>query len=199
MDEAPDRYRFILDRPIVGEPGVKWTYCGGATALLGRLIAKGTGRSLPDFARKAMFEPLGLGHTEWTKGRDGEPLAASGLRMRAPDLLRIGQMVLGNGAWQGRQIVPAEWLKRSTEPVVVIDQFRRYGWHWYIVQFPDETSRAEHAIAAIGWGGQRLFVLPADDLVVAMNAGNYGLMGAEQSQIAATVMIEAVLPSVRGF
>jgi CubicO group peptidase (beta-lactamase class C family) len=198
MDEASDRYRFILDRPIVGEPGVTWTYCGGATALLGRLIAKGTGQSLPDFARKAMFEPLGLGPTEWTKGRDGEPLAASGLRMRAPDLLRIGRMVLGNGAWQGRQIVPAEWLKRATEPVMVIDQFRRYGWHWYIVQFPDDPSRAEHAIAAIGWGGQRLFVLPADDLVVAMNAGNYGLTGAEQSQIAATVIIEAVLPSVRG-
>jgi CubicO group peptidase (beta-lactamase class C family) len=61
MDEAPDRYRFILDRPIVGEPGVKWIYCGGPTALLARLIAKGTGRSLVDFAHKAMFEPLGLG------------------------------------------------------------------------------------------------------------------------------------------
>jgi CubicO group peptidase (beta-lactamase class C family) len=197
MDEAPDRYRFILDRPIVGEPGVKWTYCGGATALLSRLIAKGTGQSLLDFAQKAMFEPLGLGPTEWTKGRDGELLAASGLRMRAPDLLRIGQMVLDNGTWQGRQIVPAEWLRRSTKPVVVIDQFRRYGWHWYIVQFPSDKFRA-NAVAAIGWGGQRLFVLPADNLVVAMNAGNYGLTGAEQSQIVATVMTEAVLPSVRG-
>ena len=113
MDAAPDRYRFILERPIVGEPGVKWTYCGGATALLGRLIAKGTGQSLHDFARTAMFEPLGLGPTEWRTGRDGEPLAASGIRMRAPDLLRIGRMVLGTGTWQGRQIVPAEWLKRS--------------------------------------------------------------------------------------
>jgi len=198
MEAAPDRYRFILDRPIVGEPGVKWTYCGGATALLGRLIAKGTGQSLPDFARKAMFEPLVLGPTEWTKGRDGEPLAASGLRMRPPDLLRIGQMVLANGTWQGRQIVPGEWLKRSTEPVVVIDEFRRYGWHWYIVEFSDNTPRAEHAVAAIGWGGQRLFVMPSHDLVVAMNAGNYGRTGVEQSHIAATVMTEAVLPSIRG-
>lgn len=198
MDAAPDRYRFILDRPIVGEPGVKWTYCGGATALLGHLIAKETGQSLLDFARKAMFEPLALGPIEWTKGRDGEPLAASGLRMRAPDLLRIGQMMLGNGAWQGRQIVPAEWLKRSTQAVVEIDEFRRYGWHWYIVEFPGDTPRTEHAITAIGWGGQRLFVLPSHDLVVAMNAGNYGLTGIEQSHIAATVMTEAVLPSVRG-
>ena len=198
MDAAPDRYRFILERPIVGEPGVKWTYCGGATALLGRLIAKGTGQSLHDFARTAMFEPLGLGPTEWRTGRDGEPLAASGIRMRAPDLLRIGRMVLGNGTWQGRQIVPADWLKRSTESAVQIDEFRRYGWHWYLVEFFGGTSRAEHTIAGIGWGGQRLYVLPARDLVVAMNAGNYGLSGIEQARIAATVMTEAVLPGIRG-
>ncbi len=45
MEAAPDRYRFILERPMVGEPGAKWSYCGGATALLGRLIAKGTRRA----------------------------------------------------------------------------------------------------------------------------------------------------------
>jgi CubicO group peptidase (beta-lactamase class C family) len=195
MDAAPDRYRFILSRPIVCAPGVKWTYCGGATALLGRLIAKGTGQSLLDFARKAMFEPMRLGPTDWTTGGDGEPLAASGLRMRAPDLLRIGQMALANGAWQGRQIVPAEWLKRSTEPVVEIDESRRYGWHWYLVEFPGGC--AEHAIAAIGWGGQRLYLLPPHQLVVAMNAGNYQLTGLEQAHIAATVMTQAVLPSIR--
>src|SRR6185437_10411023 len=41
MDRAPDRYRYVLERPIVMEPGKRWTYCGGATALLGRIIAKG--------------------------------------------------------------------------------------------------------------------------------------------------------------
>lgn len=197
MEAAPDRYRFILERSIVGEPGVKWTYNGGATALLGRLIARGTGQSLPDFARKVMFDPLGLGPTEWTKGRDGEPRAASGLRMRAPDLLRVGQMVLAKGAWQGRQIVPADWLKRSTEPVVFIDERRRYGWHWYLVNFPLDTPDVTQATAAIGWGGQRLFVLSSLDLVVVMNAGNYRQPGSEQARIAATVMGDAVLPSLR--
>jgi len=119
--------------------------------------------------------------------------------MRAPDLLRIGQMVLGNGAWQGKQIVPADWLKRSTEPAVPLDWPGKYGWHWYLVDFPVGTpSRAEPTIAAIGWGGQRLFILPRLELVVAMNAGNYGLSGIEQSRIAATVMTGAVLPSLRG-
>ena len=197
MEAAPDRYRFILDRPIVGEPGVTWTYNGGATALLGRLIAKGTGQPLPAYARMVMFEPLGLGPTEWSFGRDGEPRAASGLRMRAPDLLRIGQMVLAGGAWQGRQIVPADWLRRSTEPAVAIDGTRRYGWHWYLVEFPFGTPpHAEHTIGAYGWGGQRLFIVPALDVVVAINAGNYAVPGIEQGRIGATLMKDVVLPSL---
>jgi CubicO group peptidase (beta-lactamase class C family) len=197
MELAPDRYRFVLERPIVGEPGVKWTYNGGATALLGRLIAKGTGEKLPDYARRALFDPLGLGPTEWSNGLHGEATAASGLRLRPPDLLRVGQMVLANGAWQGRQIVPADWLRQATIPAVTIEGSARYGWHWYLSEVPVGSSRrAEHLISGIGWGGQRLYVVPGLDLVVAMNAGNYGKPGMEQRRIATTLLTELVLPNL---
>jgi len=73
MEAAPDRLRFVLERPIVGEPGAKWVYCGGATALLGRLIAKGTGEDLLAYARRILFGPLDFGLAEWTNGNDGEP------------------------------------------------------------------------------------------------------------------------------
>jgi len=82
MEAAPDRYRYILSLPIVEAPGVKWTYCGGATALLGHLIARGTGEKLVDYARRALFDPLGLGPVEWSTDAKGEPHAASGGRMR---------------------------------------------------------------------------------------------------------------------
>ena len=95
---------------------MKWTYSGGSTALLGRLIAKGTGDKLPDYARRVLFDPMGLGPTRMVERPQGEAAAASGLRMLPPDLLRVGQMVLAGGAWQGRQIVPAAWLKQSTSP-----------------------------------------------------------------------------------
>lgn len=121
MEQSPDRYRFVLDRPIVGEPGVKWIYNGGATALLGRLITKGTGEKLPEYARRVLFDPLGLGPTEWSNGLQSEAHAAAGLRMRAPDLLRVGQMVLAGGVWQGRQVVPQAWLRQSTTPVVTVE------------------------------------------------------------------------------
>ena len=112
MEAAADRFRFILERAIVGEPGVKWTYCGGATAILGRLIAKGTGEKLHGYARRVLFEPMDFGASEWSVGSDGEPRAASGLRLLPRDMLKVGQITLAHGIWNGKQVVPAEWLKR---------------------------------------------------------------------------------------
>jgi CubicO group peptidase (beta-lactamase class C family) len=197
MELSTDRYRYVLDRPSVREPGITWTYNGGATALLGRLITKGTGEKLPDYARHVLFDPLGLGPTEWLNGLQGEAAAASGLRMRAPDLLRVGQMVLMGGAWQGKQIVPHGWLQQSTIPAVAIEGSYRYGWHWYLGEVPiGSPSRSERLIMAAGWGGQRLFLVPALDLVVAMNAGNYRKSGVEQRRIANVVLTELVLQAV---
>ena len=113
MEAAPDRFRFILERPIVGEPGARWTYCGGATALLGRLIARGTGEPLLAYCRRVLFDPMGFGPVDWAKGRDDEFRAASGLRLLPRDLLKIGQLVLAGGVWNSDQIVPRDWLKRA--------------------------------------------------------------------------------------
>ena len=99
MERAEDRYRFILDRPIVAPPGSVWTYNGGCAALLGRLIARGSGQTLADFAGTALFAPLGISTFEWIQGRDGVHFAASGLRLRPRDLARVGEMVLARGRW----------------------------------------------------------------------------------------------------
>jgi len=180
MDLAPDRYRYILGRPVVREPGRRWTYCGGATALLGRIIAKGTGKPLHDFAREALLDPLGIGPTEWLSDDKGEPYAASGLRMTPRDLARVGIMMAGGGAAEGKQVVPAQWLARCTTPVVSVDELRRYGYQWYMVDIAYgeplgwAVRNLERMWMALGEGGQRLFVLPGLQLVIAITAGNYG-------------------------
>jgi hypothetical protein len=102
MEMAPDRFRYILGLPIVGEPGAKWTYCGAATAILGRLISKGTGEKLPAYARRVLFDPMGFGPSEWAISRDGEPRAASGLRLLPRDLLKVGQLALAGGLVAGQ-------------------------------------------------------------------------------------------------
>ena len=196
MVAAPDRFRYILGLPIVGDPGVKWTYCGGATALLGRLIARGTGEKLLDYARRVLFEPMGFGPTAWSLDRTGEPQTASGLRLLPRDLVKVGQLVLAGGAWNGRQLVPAEWMKRITTQSVPIEGRGGYGYHWYLGSMPAGKLQSAEWVAGIGWGGQRLFVLPKLDVVVAMNLGNYRLPGMEQGRIGTAIMIEAVLPSL---
>jgi len=107
MDNAADRYRYILERRVVDTPGAHWTYCGGATALLAHLIAKGSGKTLHQFARENLFYPFGMGPTEWATGRDGEPFAASGARMSVRGLARIGAVMLHDGKVGEHAIVPA--------------------------------------------------------------------------------------------
>jgi CubicO group peptidase (beta-lactamase class C family) len=202
MDRAGDRYRYVLERPVVMEPGKRWTYCGGATALLGRIIAKGTGKSLHDFAREVLFDPLGMGPTDWYTGRDGELIAASGIRMLPRDLAKVGQLMLRGGVWDGRAVVPAEWIARCTSAVVPIDEVREYGYQWYLGRIGFETpaaprwnrSRLERYQSAAGNGGQRLFLFPGLDLVVAVTAGNYDTP--EQSVPPARILREVVLPAL---
>jgi len=195
MEDAPDRYRFILERPIVREPGAQWSYCGGATALLGRLIEKGTGDNLLSYARRVLFEPLGFGPVAWAQGKDGAYRAASGLRLLPRDMLKIGQLVLARGAWDGHEVVPLDWLKRVITPSVTMADGRRYGYQWYLGAINAGFPPQQHQwVGGIGWGGQRLHVFPRLDLAVAQCCGNYGRPGIEQSRINNRVVAEVVLP-----
>ena len=197
MDAAPDRYRYILSLPISGEPGEKWLYCGGATALLGHLIARGTGMPLLEYARRTLFEPMGFGPVDWAQGKDGEPFAASGLRLLPRDMLKVGQLVLAGGDWSGRRLVPTEWVKKITTPIVGIDRYRSYGYHWYMGDVgPSGGAQQHHWIGGIGWGGQRLFVVPDLDLVIAINCGNYDRSPQEQNRVTSTIFVAVVLPLV---
>jgi CubicO group peptidase (beta-lactamase class C family) len=196
MEESSDRYRFILSRPIAREAGAQWTYCSGATDLLGRLIARGTGEALPAYCRRVLFDPLGIGPSEWSMGEDGEPRAASGLRLRPRDLIKLGQLVLTGGASAGRSMVPLDWVKRVTNPVIAINDGRLYGYQWYMGEFVGGAPpQPLNWVGGFGWGGQFLLLFPAHELVVVAHCGNYGKPGAEQRAILRAILGEVVLPS----
>jgi CubicO group peptidase (beta-lactamase class C family) len=198
MDRAADRYRYILERSVVGEPGERWTYCGGATALLARLIVQGTGHRLEDYMQAALFEPMGIAHAEWDRDRKGEPIAASGLRITPRDLARIGVMLLANGQWEGRQVVPADWLAASFAPAVRMPDGRRYGYHWYLgatAMADGGGVRWEETVSAAGNGGQRLYLLPRLGLAVAITAGSYD--APDQWRPPLAVLRDVLLPALR--
>ena len=159
MEGAPDRIRYVLERPVVAPPGTRWTYSGGAVALVGDIIVRGTGMPLPEFARSALYTPLGITATEWATGRDGVASAASGARLRPRDLLRIGAMILAGGTWDGRRVVSADWLAASHRPAIATGDGLEYGYFWFIGR-PPVLPVAHPWVAGFGNGGQRLWLAP---------------------------------------
>ena len=192
MDRAPDRYRYVLDRPMVTEPGTRWIYNGGATAVLARLIEKGTGKPLADYAEEKLFTPLGIATYQWVKGRDGAYIAASGLRLRPRALARIGQMVLDGGRWEGRQVVPEDWLISSFETRADVDRDVDYGHHWWLGKNNNDGKRW---VGAFGNGGQRLQIMPRGNMLMVVTAGNYNQPDAWKVPVG--VLLDAVLPSIK--
>ncbi len=190
MYRSGDPVTYTLTRPLVATPGSRWYYSGGTTMVLAVLVEKISGRPFLEFAHEMLFEPLGIDakNVEWRgQGsfwrRDPRlPAASSGLRLRARDLARIGSMVLHGGQWRGRQIVPRGWIETSLQRHVDrhvrwdLDGIYGYGYQWWHGEFHGNWGRFT-AICAIGFGSQRLCVVPAKKLVVTVFAGNYGTGG----------------------
>jgi CubicO group peptidase (beta-lactamase class C family) len=174
MEMAPDRYRFALDRPIVAQPGSKWIYSGGAVALIGALIERGSGQKIADFARHVLFTPLGIADFEWWAGDDGVYSAAAGLRLTTRDLLRIGTMLLDGGRFDGNQVVPAAWIEASFEGRVTVPDGSSYGYLWYLgeASMPAFPGKKQW-VGGMGNGGQRLWLMPEAGLACVVYAGDY--------------------------
>jgi CubicO group peptidase (beta-lactamase class C family) len=174
MIQSLDRCRFTLGRAVVEPPGRIWNYSSGASDLLGAVVRKTAARPLEDFAREYLFQPLGITDTAWTTYPGSDIVSgAGGLRLRSRDLAKLGQLVLDRGQWNGEQVVPAEWIGESLAPQIgCSDSIYFYGYQWGLGRSL-VNKREVHWAAASGLGGQRIFVLPALDLVVVVTAGLY--------------------------
>jgi CubicO group peptidase (beta-lactamase class C family) len=196
MFEAADPYRYILGREVVDEPDARWQYNSGATTLLGAVLKKATGKSLDEFAKEALFQPLHIEDVEWGGMINAEPAACCGLRLRPRDAAKIGQLVLNGGTWQGQRVVPEDWVKQSTKPRFDTSwDGMQYGYQWWLGTSPFGAGRTVDWIAAVGLGGQRIFIVPTLDLVVVTNAGLYADGG--QSHIVRSIFEYRVLAAIR--
>jgi len=197
LSTEADPLRYVLAKPIAAPPDATWTYNGGGTELLGSIIERATGKKLEDFAREALFDPLGISDWEWKAYQNGKIASAGGVRMRPRDAAKIGQLVLNHGAWNGRQIVSADWLARSVEPrFQAIGYFSGfyYGYQWWLGRTLSGGKDVKW-VAAQGLGGQRIYIVPELDLVVVTTAGLYGR--AHDGSGPLDVLCNFVIPSVR--
>jgi CubicO group peptidase (beta-lactamase class C family) len=193
MSDAPDPYRYVLEQPFATVPGERWTYSGGSTALLSAVLKQVSGRSLKVLAREVLFAPLGIDDVEWVRYPNGDPVAASGLRLRPRDIAKIGRLVLDHGAWQGRQIVSADWIAQSTTKQIAAEDETDYGFQWWLGHSQVDGQDLRWS-AGVGWGGQRLFLVPDRDLLVVVTAGLYDQPD-QQDALGRTVLERYVLPA----
>ncbi|SDS14654.1 CubicO group peptidase, beta-lactamase class C family [Halopseudomonas sabulinigri] len=185
-DETPLYWRrdlaaYVLERDRVASPGTRFTYNGGATALLAATLEQRSQQTLTALAADRLFAPLGITRFEWAEDARNRSLAFSGLRLRPRDLLKIGRLVNQRGQWHGQQLVSADWIDKITAAQITtdIDLFSldgksvQYGYQWWsgTVQV---AGREHRWVAAIGNGGQRLLLIPALQLGLVLQGGDYG-------------------------
>ena len=199
LGSEADPIRYILSKPIAAPPDTVWTYNGGGTDLLGNILERVSGKPLEAFAREVLFQPLGITDLEWkTYPKNGKIASAVGLRIRPRDAAKIGQLVLNGGAWGGKAIVSPEWIAQSVRPrFQAIGYFSGlffYGQQWWMGRSMAQEKEVKW-IAAMGSGGQRLFIVPDRDLVVMTTSGLYFRPG--QGNGALDMMANFILPSVR--
>jgi CubicO group peptidase (beta-lactamase class C family) len=197
MDAAKDRCRYVLSRPIAAAPGEKFRYSGGDTLLLAAVLERVTKLRLDKYADQVLFRPLRIEHYEWIAYPDGTPIAASGLRLLPRDMAKFGLLYQQRGQWRGTQIVPETWVKASlTSQTHVADRPfgpQNYGYQWWLGTARDDAHTPW--MMAVGYGGQRIMLIPSLDLVMVMTAGMYGDRG--QTDIAFEVLLDGVLPALK--
>ena len=199
-DSQPLRY--ALSRPFAVVPGSDFNYNGGLTQVLAAVLVRATKTSLQEYARKKLFEPLGITHVEWVGDLAGMPAAASGLRLRARDAAKFGSLYLHGGKWNGKQVIPKGWVELSTRRHF---RFRPgttdaggefgYGYFWWYRCYPSPAGQIE-APTAVGNGQQRIFVLPGLNMVVTIFAGRYNDF-TTGSMLGTRILREHVLPAVK--
>lgn len=169
---VPDPIRYILAKPLAHDPGTSWYYDGGGTNLLGEIVRRATGERLDAFARRRLFEPLGIRDASWRFLRPGLVYASGDMTMRPRDMAKLGQLILDHGTWRGRRVLSAARADALVERFVRFNATTGYGYQWWLKTYT-VGARSFDAFCADGWGGQRILGVPALHLVAVFTGGSY--------------------------
>ncbi len=181
---SKDWIQDMLDRPVVDKPGTVFDYCSGCSHLLTAVLEKVTEDSLRDYAQRKLFDPIGMVDVNWEVDRMGIPIGGWGLSLTPRDMARLGYLYLHEGRWGEVQVVPAAWVARSTESIVPVGGPWGYGYQWWTYPIYD-------IFAAMGMGGQEIYVLPEQDMVVVFTAD------LDDTGVLFDILENAILPAVK--
>jgi CubicO group peptidase (beta-lactamase class C family) len=154
--------RYKLDQPLRGVPGEDRIYSTGNTHLLAVILSRATGMNTLQFGNQYLFGPMDIQITGWDRDPQGYFLGGNNMAMRPIDMIKLGQLMMNVGVYNGNQLVPKEWVIKSIEPVTGrIAGVENYGYLWF-----RRMAGNNHMIYAFGSGGQYIMILPELDAVV---------------------------------
>ena len=191
MELSNDWIQYVIDREMAETPGTKFNYNSGETMLLSQLITKATGTDLAKYLEKNLFSIIGIKDYYWKHTPKGLTDAEGGLYLTPRDLARFGYLILKNGVWDGKQILPKTWVSQihKTEINTGTD-WLRYGLQFWVMPYGDNQT----AILASGLGGQRMIVIPEYDIVAVFTGWNIYDVPALHSYKAMKKVINSVIP-----
>ena len=168
-ESLDDIGRLFFEEPFIDAPGTHFKYDNSCTYMLSKLITLRTGLSLRDYLLPRIFTPLGIAAPYWEADPGGVSFGCSGLHLNASDLSKFGQLLLNLGAWEGKQLIPADYMQEATRPQISTADFDEpfatpdyrsgYGYQLWMNRFPD-TYRVD------GMYGQYNIVIPEKQAVV---------------------------------
>lgn len=155
------------------EPGERWRYVSIDTHVIGMVARGATGRSVADLVGEKIFAPIGLEADPYyvTDGY-GVAFVLGGLNLTARDYARFGAMIANGGAWNGAQVVPADWIEEAAAPQVETGRDWGYGYQWWI---PPDARPGE--VIARGVYGQTMLIDRERDVVVLALSADRGFRG----------------------
>ncbi|MFE8595383.1 serine hydrolase domain-containing protein [Archangium violaceum] len=174
QDQKTDWYQYTLELPLEHAPGGEnAVYCSAGINLLGGVLRNTTRAWVPEFFERTLATPLQMRRYHINLMPAGDAYLGGGLYMRPRDALKLGQLYLAGGVWNGKRVVSKNWVERSTAHHTNMSAERTYGYAWWRhdIRVGDRTY-AEYE--AGGNGGQFVMVVPELDLTVVFTGGNYG-------------------------
>lgn len=171
QNDEPDYYRYTLKVPMASAPGEKAVYCSSNPNLALGVLSRATGESPLDTFDRLLGIPMKIHRYGWFSDPAGNPFGGGGVQLLPRDFMKLGQLMLNGGTWEGRRILSRDFVTRATAPLYHLRNVY-YGYLWWGIDYPYK-DRTVRAILALGAGGQAVIVIPELDLVIATYAGNY--------------------------
>jgi CubicO group peptidase (beta-lactamase class C family) len=179
----------FLAWPVPHLPGTHFKYNTAASFMLSAIVQKTTGQTVLDYLRPRLFEPLDIERPVWDTNSQGISLGGYGLRVRTADIAKFGQFYLQHGKYQGKQLLPEQWVAMATARQTSNGSNPDSDWNQgYGFQF----WRCRHqAFRGDGAFGQYCVVMPEQDAVVAINSG------VKDMQAVLNVIWDKLLPNLQ--